>query len=179
MVAPPKVSKVPSRFDAALQDEDSCDAVAAPSISESDNIKLVLEDDAEEDRERKMRIMIDKARCEAELMLDAAKKGKKPSKASGPAKRSILQDINKATKDLNRIEKKKGLSVVDEVDGITAKQVQAKETASKKRKAVPTGEENSKSEQQPKKTKTVGPKPKKGLVPLKGQMKMTAFMLRM
>ena len=54
-----------------------------------------------------------------------------------------LQDINKATKDLNRIEKKKGLSVVDEVDGITAKPVQAKET--KKRKAVPTGEENSKS----------------------------------
>jgi len=175
---PPKVSKVPSRFDAALQDEDSCDAVAAaPSSSESD-MKLVLEDDAEEDRERKMRIMIDKARCEAELMLDAAKKGKKPSKASGPAKRSILQDINKATKDLNRIEKKKGLSVVDEVDGITeSKPVQAKET--KKRKAVPTGEENSKSEQQPKKTKTAGPKPKKGLVPLKGQMKMTAFMLRM
>ena len=30
--SPPKVSKVPSRFDAALQDEDSCDAVAAPSI---------------------------------------------------------------------------------------------------------------------------------------------------
>ena len=56
---------------------------------------------------------------------------------------AILQDINKATKDLNRIEKKKGLSVVDEVDGITAKPVQAKET--KKRKAVPTGEENSKS----------------------------------
>ena len=45
---------------------------------------------------------------------------------------AILQDINKATKDLNRIEKKKGLSVVDEVDGITAKPVQAKET--KKRK---------------------------------------------
>ena len=56
----------------------------------------------------------------------------------------ILQDINKAIKDLNRIEKKKGLSVVDEVDGITeSKPVQAKET--KKRKAVPTGEENSKS----------------------------------
>ena len=32
--------------------------------SESDNMKLVLEDDAEEDRERKMRIMIDKVGTE-------------------------------------------------------------------------------------------------------------------
>merc|ERR1712029_349624 len=101
---------------------------------------------------------------------------------TGPAKRSIPQDINKASRVPLATVKE---SLVDQIDDIMTKNSANPEKAktTKKRRAEPSaGEENATGEQkqQPKKPKTTaGPKPKKGLVPLKGQMKMTAFMRRL